>query len=233
MQNLSQSARQDPQEWCAIADILLDVQSIPSTPAAGQAVISVNTTTKKLTVVDDAGVARTLGDLTNASTAQSTGYATDTSLAGSAVQIPTQGLRAGAVYRCKFDMAKTAAGTATATVIVRIGAAGTVSDTARVTHTFTAGTAAVDKGIYEVTVALRSVNASTGTIVSLVTLDHALAATGLTSGGTGGQEQFVAASGSFDTSAATLASLYISVSYNGGASFAGTNELVQAELINT
>lgn len=191
----------------------------------------VHTTNKRLMTTDDDGTTRTIGDITNASTAQQTGFSSDTYLSGSSVTIPPQGLRAGAIYRCKFDMAKTAAGTAQATVIVRIGT-GVVGDTARVTHTFTAGTAAADKGTFEVAVTLRSVHASTGTIVSLVTLDHALAATGLTSGGTGGQEQFVAASSNFDTSATTLAGKVIGISFNGGSSFSGTNELVQAELIN-
>ena len=41
-----------------MADILLDVQSAPSTPAAGQGVVYIDTTSKNLVVKDDAGVVK-------------------------------------------------------------------------------------------------------------------------------------------------------------------------------
>ena len=128
-------------------------------------------------------------------------------------------------------MVKTAAGTAAGTVIVRVGTAGTTADTARLTFTWGAGTAAVDTGIYGVIVHFRSVGAGTSAVlVGYVQLDHHLAATGLTATGAAGTGVLLVTSGGFDS---TVANLVIGASYNGGASFSGTNTVVEAELLNS
>lgn len=169
---------------------------------------------------------------TGFSTATVVGFEADTYLAGSAIKFPLgRAPVAGAAYHMRFDMVKTAACTSTPIAIVRFGTAGTVADTARLTFTFSAGTAAVDSGVFELWLHWRTVGTA-GVAVGIMTLNHALAATGLTSGGTGGQEQKSVVSGAFDS---TVANSFIGVSFNGGttgANFVGTCSLVEAEMRN-
>ena len=156
----------------------------------------------------------------------SAGYAADTYLVGSAVPVPLGGFTSGMRYVCTFDMVKTAAGTATPAVVVRIGTGGSTADAAILTFTFAAGTAAVDTGTFVVTAHFRL--AGTAAIMAgTCECRHALAATGLTATGASGQGQIAVVSSAFD---ATPANTFIGVSFNGGASFSGTNTLVEAEL---
>lgn len=207
-----------------MAQILLDTQSTPVTPAAGQAVLYFDNVSKKLTTKNDAGVIDTVDDVSAASTANQTGFAADTYVTGANLAIPAGLLKAGTAYYAAFDMVKTAAGVAAATVIVRIGTAGTIADTARLTFTFGAGTAAVDTGLFEVWVIVRSVGGA-GVITGLCRCTHHLAATGLVSTGASGTGILTVTSASFDT---TVAASTIGISFNGGASFAGTNTYVSA-----
>jgi hypothetical protein len=161
----------------------------------------------------------------SASTA-SAGFATDTYLVGSAVPVPLNGFLSGMRYVCTFDMVKTAAGTATPAAVVRIGTTGTTADAAILTFTFAAGTAAVDTGTFVVTAHFR-LSGTAAVLVGTCECRHALAATGLTSTGASGQGQIAVVSSAFDS---TRANLFIGVSFNGGASFSGTNTLVEAEL---
>lgn len=211
-----------------MADILLDVQSNPATPAGGQAVVSINTTNKRLVVTDDAGRAATVEGLFNASTANQTGFAADTYVAGSNLTVPPALLRVGGTYYCSFDMVKTAAGTAATTVIIRFGTAGTTADTARLTFTFGTGTAAIDTGVFEVWAHVRTSGAS-GVMVGMCRCTHHLAATGLVSTGASGTGIILVTSGSFDM---TVASSIIGISFNGGGSYVGTNTVVQSRLTN-
>lgn len=165
------------------------------------------------------------------STATVVGFEADTQLAGSSIKFALgRAPRAGIGYHVRFDMVKTAACTSTPIAIVRFGTAGTVADTARLTFTFSAGTAAVDSGVFELHAHWRTVGTAS-VMVGVMTLNHALAATGLTSGGTGGMEQKSVVSGAFDS---TVANSFISVSFNGGttgANFVGTCSLVQSEVV--
>lgn len=165
----------------------------------------------------------------NVSTATvSAGYSADTYLAGSNIAIPTGGFVQGARYICRFDMVKTAAGTAQFTVVLRIGVAGATTDAAILTFAFAAGTAAADTGMFEVDAYFRSVGASTAAVVvGACVCNHALAATGLVSTGASGNGQLAVVSSGFDS---TTASTIIGLSVNGGTSFSGTNTLVLAEL---
>lgn len=114
----------------------------------------------------------------NASTAaQAIAAATRTYLSGSALRIPPGGLKAGDKFRWVFSMTKTAAGTATSTVDIAVGTAGTTADTARVSFTKPAGTAVADEARVVVEAVVRSVSA-TGVIVGILNLTHNLAATG-------------------------------------------------------
>lgn len=166
--------------------------------------------------------------LVNASVANQSFTTTDTYVTGSNIAIPTGRLQAKSFYRMRMQMAKTSvAGTATPVVIVRIGTAGTTADTARATLTFPAQTAVADDGFIEVFVTFRTVGSGTSAVISTHgILDHRLASTGLSNTNTGFAK---AVSAGFDS---TVASLQIGCSFNGGASFAGNTDLVQAELGN-
>jgi hypothetical protein len=155
-----------------------------------------------------------------------TGYAADTYLVGSSVPVPLGGFTSGMRYVCTFDMVKTAAGSATPTVIVRIGTAGSTGDAAILTFTFAAGTAAIDTGTFVVSAHFRLAGTA-AVLAGTCECRHALAATGLVSTGASGQGQLAVVSSAFD---ATPANLFIGVSFNGGASFSGTNTIVEAEL---
>ena len=166
-----------------------------------------------------------LGSAVSPSTV-SAGYSADTYLVGSAVPVPLGGFVSGMRYVCTFDMVKTNAGTATPAVVVRIGTAGTTSDAAILTFTFAAGTAAVDTGTFTVIAHFRLAGTA-AVLAGTCECRHALAATGLTSTGASGQGQIAVVSSAFD---ATPANTFIGVSFNGGASFSGTNTVVEAEL---
>lgn len=103
--------------------------------------------------------------------------ATLTYLTGSKLRVPVDGFKAGDQLRWKFNVAKTAAGTATSTFAIVVGTAGTTADTARVSFTKPAGTAAADEGVIEIVATVRTVSA-TGVIAGEFTLIHNLAATG-------------------------------------------------------
>jgi hypothetical protein len=167
----------------------------------------------------------------NVSVSQVTGgYATDTYLAGSNISIPTGGYIVGTRYRCKFDLVKTAAGTAALAIALRIGTAASIADTAICTFTFGAGTAAVDSGYINVDAHFRTVGAATAAVVvGECTIAHALAATGITTTGASGFAQLNVVSSGFDS---TVAATSVGLSVNGGTSFSGTNNIVQAELVS-
>src|SRR5205823_625033 len=161
-----------------MADIQLDTEGNPSTPSSGSAIILVNSTNKELTTVDDAGIIKTIRTLTNASTADVVANAADTYLTGSAITIPPGLVKVGSLIRWTFTMAKTGAGTATPTFIIRLGTAGTVSDTAQVTYTLSAQTAVIDTGWCEIILLVRVAGAS-GQIETGILFTHNLATTGL------------------------------------------------------
>lgn len=159
----------------------------------------------------------------NFSVASVTGFAADTYLSGSYIRFPAPP-KAGTVYRLLFDVSKTAAGTATPIITVRVGTAGATTDAAILTFTFGAGTAAADNGTVEVYVMFRTVGSGTGAVVvGAVSMITNQTSTGLS---TSVKERTVISSG-FDS---TVSGLGIGVSYNGGASASHTVNLVSAEL---
>lgn len=201
-----------------------------ATPASGVTALYVDSLTKKVQSKNDAGTVDTLAGFLNFSTANQTGFAADTYLAGSNISIPTSLVRAGTIYRLKLDMTKTGAGTATPILVVRFGTAGTTSDAAILTFTFAAGTGVIDTGIIEVRAHFRTVGSGTSAVmVGECEIAHHLAATGLTSTGASGTGIILVTSSGFNS---TVASSIIGASFNGGTSFSGTNTLVQAELTN-
>jgi hypothetical protein len=162
----------------------------------------------------------------NASTgAQGAGFAADTYLAGSSVLLPGPP-KVGTRYHLKFEVSKTAAGVATPILIVRAGTAGAVGDAAILTFTWGAGTAAVDVGTVEVDAAFRSI----GSGASAVLQGRAQILHGVALGliNLNGVTLQVTSSGFSSVVANTI----IGASFNGGTSFAGTVQLVAAELTN-
>jgi len=160
-------------------------------------------------------------------TQQGAGFATDTYLTGSSIAIPNSSLQAGARYRLVFDVSKTAAGTATPIITIRVGTAGTTADTARLTFTFLAQTAVADIGTFEFWVTFRTVGSGTSAVIQGTgQVRHRLQITGL--------QNLVSTtlqvtSGGFDS---TVSNLIIGASVNGGASAAWTVQMVQSELNN-
>lgn len=110
-------------------------------------------------------------------TQQAVVAATRTYLNGSAIKIPG-GLKVGTRFRWKFNMAKTAAGTAASTIDIAVGAAGTTADTARVSFAKPAGTAVADEGVVTVDAVVRAVSNTAGVLVGELVMVHNLAATG-------------------------------------------------------
>jgi hypothetical protein len=162
----------------------------------------------------------------NASTAaQGAGFAADTYLAGSSVLLPGPP-KVGTRYHLKFDVSKTAAGTATPILIVRVGTAGAVGDAAILTFTWGAGTAAADIGTVEVDAAFRAVGAGTSAVLQgRAQIVHGVALGIINLNGVTLQ----VTSGGFNS---TVANSIIGASFNGGLSFSGTVQLVAAELTN-
>lgn len=199
-------------------------------PAAGYVTAYPAATTSRWASIDESGnVTHYPYVLTAASVAAVSGaYAADTYLAGSGITIPSAGdWTVGETYRCRFDMTKTAAGTAQFTIIVRMGTAGTTADAAILTLAFAAGTAAVDTGMFDVLVTFRTVGSGTSAVIAgTAECRHALAATGLVSTGASGNGLILGTSSGFNSTTQTV----IGLSVDGGASFSGTNTLVQASL---
>jgi hypothetical protein len=133
-----------------MADIVLDNQSTPVTPASGQCNAYFDNVSKRLSVKDDTGFVRTFGLTSFSTTSQAPAAATRTYITGSALAVPTNKLQVGSSFRWSFNMTKTAAGVATSTIDIAVGATGTTSDGARVSFTKPAGTAAIDEAMCEV-----------------------------------------------------------------------------------
>lgn len=208
-----------------MADILLDNQAIPTTPAAGKTNVSVNSSTKQLITRDDAGRFSTLsGSIRNWNTADVVATGVDTYLTGSGIVIPTgQVMQVGTTFRWRFAITKTAAGTASPIWVVRVGTAGTTADTARLTFTQVASqTAAVDTGMVEIIAILRNVGAA-GVLAGGLEMAHVLAATGFS---TLNHNIMQVTSAGFDT---TIAGTIVGVSVNPGASGVWTHQVVSAE----
>lgn len=162
--------------------------------------------------------------LKNYSTTSQTPFSSDTYLTGSSIAIPAGWPLAGTMYHMIFDVTKTAAGTATPIVTVRFGTAGAIGDTSRCAFTFSAGTAATDTGKFEVFALFRTVGSGTSAVIQGNCSLDSQPTTGLSSL----IHDVQTTGGGFDS---TVASSFIGVSYNGGASAAHTVQMVRAELL--
>lgn len=143
---------------------LFDNQSVPTTPAAGKSRLYVDSTTKRPILLDDTGGLRGTFLSGNDSTAQQVLPASNTYVTNSGLLIPSPGMKVGMLFRWYIFLSKTAAGTGAPIFTVKIGAAQSTADTTRATITGVAQTAAVDTGMFQFCVHVRSVSA-TGQIV--------------------------------------------------------------------
>lgn len=162
--------------------------------------------------------------VSNGATSAVTGFAADTYLAGSALALPTGLIKATSNLYWMFDAVKTNAGVAAPTVIIRFGTAGAIGDTARVTFTFSAQTAVVDRAIFEVWATFNSVGGA-GVLQGTARLHHQLAVTGFNTVQPAGLQTLLTTSAGFDTS---VANSIAGLSINGGASAAWTVTTVHA-----
>jgi hypothetical protein len=209
-----------------MADLLLDVESTPATPAAGQAVAYIDTVTKMLSIKDDAGFVRTFGRTNFSTASQAPAAATRTYITGSALAVPTNKLQVGTCFRWRFNITKTGAGTALSTYDIAVGTAGTTADTARVSFTKPAGTAAVDEGLITILAVCRGPVGAAGVFAGEFALTHNLSATGHA---TIPCVCVNTISAGFDI---TVANLIVGVCITSGASDAITVQMVQAEAWN-
>lgn len=168
--------------------------------------------------------------LTNASVAaQGPTFATDTYLTGSLITLPAGALTIGTIYRCWFDMSKTAAGTLAFTITIRIGTLGTTGDTSVFAFAYPApsGTLVVDNGKFEVLFTVRTIGASATSACTTNGWKLSSTVTGLW--GTVATQTLIgtpSAGNAFNATTATK----IGLSVNGQTNFAGTVQQVIAEL---
>ena len=176
-----------------------------------------------VTLIQGNGFPKTL---VNSSTAdQGAGFSSDTYLTNSNISIPSGYPVVGTKYKLTVALSKTAAGTAAPVLSVRIGTAGTTADTAILTFTFGAGSAAADNGILDVFAHFRTVGSGTSAVlVGVSSIRNVLASTGLTNATKVRQNT----SSGFNS---TTANLIIGASWNGGTSASHTVQLVRAELM--
>jgi hypothetical protein len=144
-------------------------------------------------------------------------YLASSPLTLAALGVPT----IGRCYHWRFVVTKTAAGTATPIIIVRVGTAGAIGDSPKLTFTWGAGTAAVDRAEIELEAMFIQVGASA------ILRGKANATTNLTTTGWSNAVKVLqpADSGTFDSG---VANSIIGLSYNAGASGAHTLEYMGA-----
>lgn len=208
-----------------MADVLIDNQSAPTTPASGKSVLYVDSTTKKVAQRDDGGTDRGLlskNVATGASQALGTG---DTYVTNSGILVPSMGMQAGQTYRHYVWISKTAASTAAAVFTWRLGTNQTTADTSRASITSAAQTAVVDSGLFMFTCVVRSVGASGQLVVAYsIAGKRAADAVGF------GNNSLSNVPATFDNSA--VAGNYLSITINAGASSAWTVDQCFAELVS-
>lgn len=166
----------------------------------------------------EALASRTYADA-NGNSADVVANAADTYLTGSSLLVSGR-LKTGTVIEWVLRMTKTAAGTAAPTWIIRFGTAGTTADTARVTFTGAAQTAATDTGFVQIT-AIVNPYSSSGVLIGGLEMHHTGTTTGFLNGAQG--QMLTVTSAAFDM---TVAGSRIGLSVNPGASGVWTHQLV-------
>ena len=200
-----------------MADILLDEQSSPTTPASGKGAIFIDSTASILVFKDDGG--RNNAFSFNAAIAAQTANAADTYLTNSDILIPSFGLQAKTSILIKMSASKTGAGTAQPIYNVRVGPNRTTGDTVRLSLTGPLQTAIADIGTLMVMLTVRSIGGA-GIIQGTAWWEHRGTAANTTTSGTGFANDTTGhieqSSAGIDMSA--FAGQYIGLSVNPGAS---------------
>lgn len=212
-----------------MADLFIATQSVPATPAAGNATVFVDSTAKILCVKDDTGAVAAFSK-NSATAATAAGFSSDTWVTGSDLLIPSFGLQAKTQIIWTLSASKTGAGIATPIYTIRTGTNRSTADTSRLALTGPAQTAIADIGTLYVMATVRNIGAA-GVIAGTAWWVHRGTAANTTTSGTGFANDTTGhvegASAGFDMSG--LAGSYISLSVNGGASAAWTVTQVWAE----
>lgn len=165
-------------------------------------------------------------EYTNRSVTSQSLTTTDAYLVGSSIAIPSGAPYVGTIYHLVFDVVKSA-GTGSPVITVRYGTAGSTADTSRCAFTFGIGTSVADTAVWDIYCNFRTVGASTSAVIQgNAALTCNLPTTGF--GGTTSIKAVQTTGGGFDS---TVANSIIGVSFNGSTAFAGTVQLVRAELI--
>lgn len=212
-----------------MSDLLLDTQSPPATPAAGQGVAYFDSVSGLWTTRDPNGRSNSLvGALRNWNTSDVTANGADTYLTGSRLDVPGHGLQAGVTFTWVLSWTKTAAGVGSPIWSIRVGTAGTTADSARLQFTSpVAQTAVADTGRAIVRAVLRSVGGGTSAVIAgCLDMTHANQTTGLATV----QQVLISNTGAGWDS--TVANLKVGLSVNPGASALWTHQLVSAEAAN-
>ena len=190
---------------------------------------NINTAIRTYTLVNrDSELGNNINNYSTAS--QSPAASTRTYLTGSALAIPADKLRIGTILRWKFDITKTAVGVAVWSIDVCFGTAGSTSDTARLTFSVPAGSAAVDNGWVTIDVVVRGPLSSSGIVAGHTQITkNSSVTTGLFITGNIVGFNDTQISSTFDV---TTANLIAGVCITPGASAAYTIQLVTAEALN-
>jgi hypothetical protein len=209
-----------------MAIILLDTQTPPATPGAGASVAFIDSVMKKAVIKDDAGNCRTVsGSIRNWNTSAQAISTTELYLTGSNLAVPAHGLQVGTAFRWRLGLTKTA-GTAALVVTIKTGTLGTTGDANTVTFTNTnVGTSVTDQAFITIDAILRNVGAA-GILSGIYQMIHNLDITGFSTSRT---ECKQTNSAGFVT---TTAGLIVGISVTGGTAFAGSAEVVDAEMVN-
>lgn len=163
------------------------------------------------------------GWLFNSNTANVTGFAADTYVAGSSILIPTQNFKTGTGYRCRISITKTAAGVVALTATLRVGALASTADSSYFAFNLSAQTAATDTTLLTYDFMTRSTGASAALVAHLSSISQPT---------TGFSSLLKGANGTNIGDITAWPGKYIGVSLNGGASASFTVNMVQAEIYN-
>ena len=109
---------------------------------------------------------------------QTINAATTAYLTNSNIAIPAGKLRIGSSFIWRIGMSKTAAGTASNSILVKCGTAGTTADTTVLTFTTGTGTAVADDAFVHIIVTCRGPLSSTGKFQGVYSFAHNLDITG-------------------------------------------------------
>jgi hypothetical protein len=213
-----------------MSNIYLTYQSLPrqhdepTAPAEGWAYFS--TALGYARIFQGGSFVRLINYSNYSTIAQTPAATTRTYITGSVVPLGAVGaMRIGTMFRWRFNMTKTAAGTASSTIDIAFGTAGTTADTARVSFTKPGGVANADECCVQIDAICRGPLTSSGIVTGqIVLLDNQTGAGGHLASGKYVFTASVQSSG-FDVTAVSM----IGVCITTGASDAITIQQVQTQ----